>query len=44
MVYEIEGDYEGALEAYERIRDEFPETNEGRNVERFIARVKAAQK
>ncbi|MFN2394909.1 MAG: tol-pal system YbgF family protein [Bacteroidales bacterium] len=44
MVNEMEGNYKEALEAYQRIRDEFPETNEGRNVERFIARVKTAQK
>jgi len=43
MLNEMEGNYKEALDAYQRIRDEFSETNEGRNVERFIARVKTAQ-
>jgi tetratricopeptide (TPR) repeat protein len=43
MVYELEGKYSEALEAYKRIRNEYPNTTEGRNVERFIARVKTAQ-
>ena len=43
MVHEHEGNYNNALEAYKRIRNEYPNTTEGRNVERFIARVKTAQ-
>ena len=43
MVHELEGNYNNALEAYKRIRNEYPNTTEGRNVERFIARVKTAQ-
>lgn len=43
MVYEREGNYNDALDAYKRIRNEYPNTTEGRNVERFIARVKTAQ-
>jgi len=43
MVHEHEGNYNNALEAYKRVRNEYPNTTEGRNVERFIARVKTAQ-
>lgn len=42
MVYEKEGNHKQALELYKRIRDEFPETNEGRNIDRYIARAKMA--
>lgn len=40
MLRETDGDYEGALELYQRIQDKFPESNEGRNIEKYIARVK----
>ncbi len=43
MVYEMEGDHESALEAYQTIKNDFPATNEGRNIEKYIARVKMAQ-
>ncbi|MBW6479525.1 MAG: tetratricopeptide repeat protein [Bacteroidales bacterium] len=43
MVHELEGDHNKALDAYKRISNEYPNTTEGRNVERFIARVKTAQ-
>ncbi len=39
QVYEELGKYSRALEAYENIRDEYPETTEGRQVEKYIARV-----
>ncbi|MFW5663883.1 MAG: tetratricopeptide repeat protein [bacterium] len=42
-VLELEGDHEGALEAYQTIKNDFPDTNEGRNIEKYIARVKMAQ-
>jgi len=37
---ETSGDYAGALELYQRIQDKFPESNEGRSIEKYIARVK----
>ncbi len=43
MVYELEGRYSDALDTYKVIRNEYPNTTEGRNVERFIARVRTAQ-
>jgi len=43
MVYEMEGRYNDALDAYKTIRNKYPNTTEGRNVERFISRVKTAQ-
>jgi tetratricopeptide (TPR) repeat protein len=38
--YEVNGDYDKALEIYQRLRDEFPSSSEGGNAERHIARVK----
>jgi tetratricopeptide (TPR) repeat protein len=32
-----------AIKVYEKIRDEFSETNEGRDIEKFLARARAAQ-
>ncbi len=43
MVYEMEGNYSEALDVYKTIRNEYPNTNEGRNAESFIARVKTAK-
>ena len=42
MVYEMKGRHGDALEAYQKIKDEYPNTNEGRNIERFIARARMA--
>ena len=42
MVYELKGEYENALEAYRTIQQEYANTNEGRNIERFIARAEMA--
>jgi len=39
-VYENLGEYEKALNSYERIREDYPESQEGRNIEKFITRVK----
>ena len=39
QVYEELGKYNRALEAYENILDDYPETTEGRQVEKYIARV-----
>jgi len=38
---EISGNYGEALALYQRIKDEFETSNEGRNIDRFIARVTA---
>jgi tetratricopeptide (TPR) repeat protein len=39
IVYEELGKYNRALEAYETIKDNYPESNEGRQVEKYVARV-----
>ena len=39
-IHELNGDYSGALKIYEKILDEYPESNEGISVEKYIARVK----
>jgi len=39
LVYEELGKFSRALEAYEHIMDNYPETTEGRQVEKYIARV-----
>jgi tetratricopeptide (TPR) repeat protein len=36
---ETQGEYSKALEMYNRIKTKFPETTEGRNVDKYIARV-----
>jgi tetratricopeptide (TPR) repeat protein len=41
LARELSSDFQGAVDAYERIRREFPTTTEGRDVERDIARAKA---
>jgi tetratricopeptide (TPR) repeat protein len=40
IAYEVNGNYDKALEIYERLRDEFSTTSEGGTAERHIARVK----
>ncbi|MCA1741392.1 MAG: soluble NSF attachment family protein, partial [Bacteroidales bacterium] len=40
MLHEMEGDFAEALKLYERIRDNYPESNEGRSIDKYIARVK----
>ena len=40
MIYESEGKYSEALELYERIQDKYSESNEGRSIDKYIARVK----
>ena len=39
IVYENLGNYSKALESYENIRDNYPESTEGRQIEKYIARV-----
>lgn len=43
-LYEDKGSYDKALEVYNRIKDEYPESNEGRMIEKYIARVKTLTK
>lgn len=40
MIYESEGNYTEALKLYEKIRDKYLESNEGRSIDKYIARVK----
>jgi tetratricopeptide (TPR) repeat protein len=39
FVYEQNQDYEKALEAYQTIKNDFPESAEGRQIDKYIARV-----
>lgn len=39
-IYELENKYADALTLYERIKKEYPESNEGSNIDKYIARVK----
>jgi len=39
-IRELEGNYAGALELYERIKDEYPESTEGSSIDKYIARIK----
>ena len=40
MLHETEGNYAEALKLYERIQDKYAESNEGRSIDKYIARVK----
>jgi tetratricopeptide (TPR) repeat protein len=40
MIYESEGKYAEALKLYEKIQDKYSESNEGRSIDKYIARVK----
>ena len=40
MLYENEGKWSDALKLYERVQDKYPESNEGRSIDKYIARVK----
>lgn len=39
-IYELTGRHQEALEVYERIRSEYPESTEGSSIEKYISRVK----
>ena len=39
QIYELEGNKEKALEMYTRIKDEYSDSNEGSNIQKYIARV-----
>jgi tetratricopeptide (TPR) repeat protein len=40
MLYETEGKFIDALNIYEKIKAKYPESNEGRTIDKYIARVK----
>lgn len=40
MIYESEKKYAEALELYKKIQDKYPESSEGRSIDKYIARVK----
>ncbi|MGQ7871049.1 tetratricopeptide repeat protein [Sunxiuqinia sp. sy24] len=42
-VMESEGELDDALEVYQKIKEKYPTTTEGRNVEKYIARVEIKQ-
>ena len=39
-IYELNGKYSDALKIYERIESEYPESTEGRTIDKYLARVK----
>lgn len=43
QLYDLEESYEESLELYERIKKEFPESTEGRDIDKYISRVKVLQ-
>ena len=40
QLYESQGDYKKALENYEKIKSQYPDSQEGRNIEKFISRAR----
>ncbi|MCU0458675.1 MAG: tetratricopeptide repeat protein [Bacteroidales bacterium] len=40
MLYESNSNWSEALKLYERIQEKYPESNEGRSIDKYIARVK----
>jgi tetratricopeptide (TPR) repeat protein len=40
-IHELNANFKDALKIYEQVRNDFPNTNEGRNIEKYIARVNA---
>jgi len=43
-LYELNGQFPEALEIYERIQSEYPESTEGASIEKYIARIKLLMK
>lgn len=41
LLFEHKGEYEEAIRLFDRIRKEYPNSNEGREIEKYIARAKA---
>lgn len=44
QIYEIQQKYEEAVNLYERIKDEYPESTEGTSIDKYIARVNQLMK
>lgn len=40
QIHELEGRYDEALKLYQRIKTDYPDSSEGRNIDKYIARVK----
>ena len=40
MLYEMDSNWAEALKLYQRIQEKYPESNEGRSIDKYIARVK----
>ena len=40
---EMNGKYEDALKAYRQIKEKYPESGEGRTIDKYIARVETLQ-
>jgi hypothetical protein len=43
-LYELNGQFSEALEIYERIQNEYPESTEGASIDKYIARAKLLMK
>lgn len=43
LVYEAKNDYKTALETYQKIKTDYPISNESQNIDEYIARAKAKQ-
>ena len=41
-IFELQKNYDMALDLYNRIKDDYPKSNEARSIEKYIGRVKAA--
>ena len=43
-LYETMGKYDDALTAYKKVKEKYPESNEGRQIDKYIARVEILAK
>ncbi|HUS86602.1 MAG TPA: tetratricopeptide repeat protein [Bacteroidales bacterium] len=43
QLYEMSGNMKKALEMYQTIKEKYPDSNEGNNIEKYIARVKVSE-
>jgi hypothetical protein len=44
MVYEMKNDWKKALSLYERIKNDYPNSTEARDIEKYIARAQTMTK
>ena len=44
MAYEMAGDYQNAIKMYNMIKADYPNSNEGFSIEKYIARAQAEMK